>query len=184
MVAEEYTAIGSATLDRPPSGGRRPLQPSRSARLASLSAFFPVRDEEDSVVPLTEAILESAMTLADWTEVIIVDDGSRDRTAERADGLAAAHQSVRVIHHATGRGYGAAVRVGVLAARLLNSLASFFGSGVKSVPTVGSGHRPSEPWRKCSHGRSRAPAIGRFSMGPSALTPFGGPSDEMPGGIR
>jgi len=85
-------------------------------RLRSLSAFFPVRDEEDTVVAVAEAILESISTLADWTEVIIVDDGSRDRTVERADALARTHESVRVVRHAAGRGYGAAVRTGLAAA--------------------------------------------------------------------
>jgi cellulose synthase/poly-beta-1,6-N-acetylglucosamine synthase-like glycosyltransferase len=66
-------------------------------RLRSLSAFFPVRDEEDTVVPVAEAILASVSTVADWTEVIIVDDGSRDRTAERADALARTHGAVRVV---------------------------------------------------------------------------------------
>ena len=85
--------------------------------LRSLSAFFPVRDEEDTVVPVAEAILASVSTVADWTEVIIVDDGSRDRTAERADALARTHESVRVVRHDAGRGYGAAVRTGLAAAR-------------------------------------------------------------------
>jgi len=81
-------------------------------RLRSLSAFFPVRDEEDTVVPVAEAILASVSTVADWTEVIIVDDGSRDRTAERADALARTHGAVRVVRHDAGLGYGAAVRTG------------------------------------------------------------------------
>jgi glycosyltransferase involved in cell wall biosynthesis len=93
-------------------------RPTRTpAPLRSLSAFFPVRDEEDTVVPVAEAILESISALADWTEVLIVDDGSRDRTAERAEALARTHDSVRVVHHAAGLGYGAAVRTGLRAAR-------------------------------------------------------------------
>ena len=49
---------------------------------------------------------------------MIVDDGSRDATAEIADRLAAAHPDlVRVVHHETNRGYGAALRSGFRAAR-------------------------------------------------------------------
>jgi glycosyltransferase involved in cell wall biosynthesis len=39
--------------------------------------------------------------------VIVVDDGSRDRTGVVADRLAASNPLVRVIHHSANRGYGA-----------------------------------------------------------------------------
>ncbi len=51
-------------------------------------------------------------------EVIVVDDGSTDGTTAVADGLSARDRRVRVVHHATNRGYGAAVRSGLAAARL------------------------------------------------------------------
>lgn len=50
-------------------------------------------------------------------EVIVIDDGSRDRTPELADALAAADPRVRVVHHRPNRGYGGAVRSGLLASR-------------------------------------------------------------------
>ena len=55
---------------------------------------------------------------------IAVDDGSSDDTGAIADRLAAAYPDVvRVVHHATNLGYGAAVRSGLAAARF--SLISF-----------------------------------------------------------
>src|SRR6185436_689158 len=51
-------------------------------------------------------------------EIVIVDDGSRDRTPELADALVAASPGiVRVVHHPTNLGYGAALRSGFRASR-------------------------------------------------------------------
>jgi glycosyltransferase involved in cell wall biosynthesis len=56
--------------------------------------------------------------VADSHEVIVVDDGSTDATRDLAADLAHADPRVRVITHETNRGYGAAVRTGLAAARL------------------------------------------------------------------
>jgi glycosyltransferase involved in cell wall biosynthesis len=89
-----------------------PLEP-----LPSLSAFFPAHDEEDNVVPMAEAILGVLPDVARTWELVIVDDGSRDRTRERAQALTRTHPGVRVVHHEVNRGYGAAIRSGLAAAR-------------------------------------------------------------------
>lgn len=86
-------------------------------RLRSLSAFFPVHDEEDNVVPMAEAVLGVLPEVAAEWELVIVDDGSRDATGARADALAGSRQGVRVVHHPTNRGYGAAIRSGLGAVR-------------------------------------------------------------------
>ena len=57
-------------------------------------------------------------TLADTFEIIVVNDGSRDRTQAIADELTAAHPGVvRAVHHPVNLGYGAALRSGFGAAR-------------------------------------------------------------------
>ena len=71
-----------------------------------------------------EEALAELPALADRFEIIAVDDGSSDDTGAIADRLAAAHPDVvRVVHHTTNLGYGAAVRSGLAAARF--SLISF-----------------------------------------------------------
>lgn len=94
--------------------------PSRAgdARLEALSYFFPAHDEADNIEALVQEALAALPRLAHRFEVICVDDGSTDGTAALADELADAHPGlVRVVHHATNLGYGAAVRSGLRAAR-------------------------------------------------------------------
>jgi glycosyltransferase involved in cell wall biosynthesis len=83
-----------------------------------LSYFFPAHDEAANVAALVAEALEGLPLLAHRFEIICVDDGSRDGTGDIADRLAADHPDlVRVVHHATNRGYGAALRSGFRAAR-------------------------------------------------------------------
>jgi len=87
------------------------------ARVPELSYFFPAHNEEANLEALVEEALAALPALADRFEIIAIDDGSKDRTAEIAERLAAANPGVvRVVHHATNLGYGAALRSGFGAA--------------------------------------------------------------------
>jgi glycosyltransferase involved in cell wall biosynthesis len=89
-----------------------------TARVPSLSYFFPAHDEAENVTPLVEEALRDLPDLAERFEIICVDDGSSDGTGAIADALAARHPGVvRVVHHPTNRGYGAALRSGFSASR-------------------------------------------------------------------
>jgi glycosyltransferase involved in cell wall biosynthesis len=86
------------------------------ARLDGLSFFFPALNEEDNVAPIVEEALAVLPRFADDLEITVVDDGSSDRTGAIADELARKDPRVRVIHHGARRGYGGAVRSGLVAA--------------------------------------------------------------------
>jgi glycosyltransferase involved in cell wall biosynthesis len=86
------------------------------ARLEGLSFFFPALNEEDNIAPIVEEALTVLPRFVDDLEITVVDDGSTDRTGEIADELASKDRRVRVIHHGTRRGYGGAVRSGLVAA--------------------------------------------------------------------
>jgi glycosyltransferase involved in cell wall biosynthesis len=91
---------------------------SAPTRVARLSYFFPAHNEEANVAGLVEEALAVLPTLADTFEIIVVNDGSRDRTQLIADELTASHPGiVRAVHHPVNRGYGAALRSGFGAAR-------------------------------------------------------------------
>jgi glycosyltransferase involved in cell wall biosynthesis len=83
-----------------------------------LSYFFPAHNEAANIEALVDEALAELPSLATRFEIIAVDDGSRDDTGAIADRLAAAHPGVvRVVHHPTNLGYGAALRSGFRAAR-------------------------------------------------------------------
>jgi dolichol-phosphate mannosyltransferase len=81
-----------------------------------LSVVVPVKDERDNVAPLL-AEIHAALAGLSELEVVYVDDGSRDGTAEA---LAAARQRyprLRVLRHAGSCGQSAAIHSGVRVAR-------------------------------------------------------------------
>ena len=86
-------------------------------RLPGISAFFPAFNEEANVPTMVERLRDVLPTVSDDYEIIVVNDGSLDRTAEVADALAAADPHVRVVHHPQNRGYGGALKSGFTASR-------------------------------------------------------------------
>jgi glycosyltransferase involved in cell wall biosynthesis len=83
----------------------------------SVSLFFPVYRDERTVRTVAEKALSLLSSLGGEHEVIIIDDGSPDRSGEIADELAREDPRIRVIHHPRNLGYGAAVRSGIGASR-------------------------------------------------------------------
>jgi glycosyltransferase involved in cell wall biosynthesis len=83
--------------------------------LTSLSIVLPCFDEGPNVVAAVDDAQRAAERWAGWHEVIVVDDGSRDRTRAIAQSIAALDPRVRVVAHERNRGYGAAVRSGIAA---------------------------------------------------------------------
>ena len=76
-----------------------------------------MHNEEGNIEQAVSSALAVLADLSDSYEVIVVDDGGRDRTGEIADRFAAGNPHVRVVHHPDNRGYGAALRSGFAAAQ-------------------------------------------------------------------
>ena len=74
-------------------------------------------DEVATLQSVVDAQLAALERLGVPYELLIIDDGSTDGTAEAADRLAAQHPAVRVIHHEQNRGLGGVYRTGFFSAR-------------------------------------------------------------------
>jgi glycosyltransferase involved in cell wall biosynthesis len=104
-----------AAISTPLTGAGRPHV---VGRLRGLSLILPCHDEAENVEPAIDAATIAGELVSDAHEVLVVDDGSRDATRELAQARAAADPRVRILVHDGNRGYGAAVRTGLAAARL------------------------------------------------------------------
>jgi glycosyltransferase involved in cell wall biosynthesis len=89
--------------------------PQRATEKPGLSVFFPAYNDSGTIASLVITALKTARRLTRDFEVIIVNDGSADLTAEIADELARTYPEVRVVHHERNRGYGGALRSGFAA---------------------------------------------------------------------
>jgi len=75
----------------------------------SLSVIMPAHNEE---VVIAETVRHTSEAVATWTqdfEIVVVNDGSQDRTREIVASIAATDPHVRLINHEVNKGYGAAL---------------------------------------------------------------------------
>src|SRR6059058_3817565 len=79
---------------------------------AGLTVFFPAYNDSGTIASMVIRAVQAASELTPDYEVIVVDDGSVDATAEIADELARTYPQVRVVHHPKNRGYGGALQTG------------------------------------------------------------------------
>jgi glycosyltransferase involved in cell wall biosynthesis len=77
---------------------------------------MPAYNEEANIEPQVQDVIEALRPLAEDYEVIVVNDGSRDRTGAIVAELALAHPQVRLVQHASNQGYGAALYSGFTSA--------------------------------------------------------------------
>ncbi len=81
-------------------------------RPLGLTVFFPAYNDSGTIASMVIAAVRAAARLTPDFEVLVINDGSRDGTAEIADELSRVYPQVRVIHHQKNRGYGGALRSG------------------------------------------------------------------------
>jgi glycosyltransferase involved in cell wall biosynthesis len=116
-MSETTTTSSAADLGLP--GLRAPGPSVRNGDvLAGVSIVLPCYNEAPNVADAVRAATGAAEAHAADFEVIVIDDGSTDGTAQIAARLADADRRVRLVVHPSNRGYGGAVRSGLRAARM------------------------------------------------------------------
>jgi dolichol-phosphate mannosyltransferase len=82
-----------------------------------LSIVVPALNEEEKIAETINGILPLARDLLDDFEMILIDDGSTDRTGSIMDTFAAEEPRIVVVHHAQRQGVGAAFKSALLQAK-------------------------------------------------------------------
>lgn len=80
------------------------------------SIVVPLFNEEENIYPLVQTIISAVGNDPRFFEIILVDDGSVDKTATLAMELTKTDQRVRFVQHSSNKGLGAAIRTGLNAA--------------------------------------------------------------------
>src|SRR3989338_9580254 len=80
--------------------------------LTSLSIVFPCYTEAENVGGMIEQAVKTAETYGVDYEVVVVDDGSKDSSADIVRSWSAKNPRVKLVRHEHNQGYGAALRTG------------------------------------------------------------------------
>ncbi|HSF18676.1 MAG TPA: glycosyltransferase family 2 protein [Vicinamibacteria bacterium] len=81
-----------------------------------LTVVFPAYNDAGTIPSMVIGARLAARSLTNDYEIVVVNDGSRDHTAEVLAELELVFPELRVIHHSRNRGYGGALRTGFGAA--------------------------------------------------------------------
>jgi glycosyltransferase involved in cell wall biosynthesis len=81
-------------------------------KLQSISAFFPAFNDGGTIPSMVLSVLRTLPKVTSDYEVIVVNDGSSDYTADMLEELERVYPQVRIVTHPQNRGYGAALRSG------------------------------------------------------------------------
>lgn len=127
--------------------------------MTSLTVSMPAYNEAENIAQMIDMVRAKVGPLVDDLEIIVVNDGSADRTGEIVANISAEDPRVRLIEHPVNQGYGAAVRDAVWAATKemvvytdsdlqfdLGELARFLPLISEADLVIGYRHARSDPW--------------------------------------
>lgn len=96
-----------------PSAASSPSSSAKPAKIpGTFSLVLPAHNEEENIRVVVERALEKLPCFVDDFEIVVVNDGSKDRTGQIIDELGREHPEVKSRHHKVNRGYGGALTTG------------------------------------------------------------------------
>ena len=78
----------------------------------NISLFFPVYNDEKTIERMVLKSIDVLEDISENYEIIIINDGSPDKSGVIADDMASKYTFIKVIHHKQNKGYGAAIKSG------------------------------------------------------------------------
>jgi glycosyltransferase involved in cell wall biosynthesis len=81
--------------------------------MPALSLAMPAHNEAENIIDVLEEAVSVLESIEPDYEIVVVDDGSRDNTANLVHEFAETHDRVRLVRHPVNQGYGAAVWTGL-----------------------------------------------------------------------
>jgi glycosyltransferase involved in cell wall biosynthesis len=109
MLASADNPLGAIPGFDRPKGDFQPVR--------DVSVIFPAFNEEGNIRCTVETLIPVLPKVAMKWKIIVVDDGSSDATALVCDELKVQFPEVEVIRHGQKRGYGAALKSGIMSAK-------------------------------------------------------------------
>jgi glycosyltransferase involved in cell wall biosynthesis len=85
--------------------------------MTDLSVVIPAYNEETNVAATLDSVFETVRRLGMEYEIVVVNDGSTDRTGDAVRQAAQRIPNLRLVEHYPNRGYGGALKAGFAAAR-------------------------------------------------------------------
>ncbi len=85
--------------------------------IKALSVFFPAYNEEENIEATVEDAVSVLKTLPLEWEILVINDGSKDRTGEEVEKLHKKYSQVRLVNHQGNKGYGRALKTGFTEAK-------------------------------------------------------------------
>lgn len=83
-------------------------------KLSELSVFFPTYNEEENIKKVVLSAKKVLLKIAEKWEIIVINDGSKDKTKEVVESLAKGDRRISVITHRINKGYGGALKTGFI----------------------------------------------------------------------
>lgn len=83
----------------------------------SISITIPAFNEEETIEKVVKEVLAAVSTITKDYEIVLVDDGSKDKTGKIIDALARNNKKIRALHHKKNKGFTGAMKTSLYSAK-------------------------------------------------------------------